>query len=355
MSKDESTGRARGGDARAAALSKSERTDIAVKAAQSRWNIQAATHEGPLHIGEMELPAAVLEGGVRVITSAAVMTALKRPWKGSYRSTQLPNFISGPNLLPFINSELRDVLQPIKFRSLRGQTVQGFRAEILPLVCEVYLLARDGGKLNGKQKDTAKQAEMLVRSLSKIGIIALVDEATGYQNIRPENALRELLALYLRKELAAWAKRFPDEFYQQIFRLKGWKNPQGTNRPQVIAYYTKDIVYARLAPKILEELEDKNPASNGRRKAKHHQWLSDDIGVPALSQHMHAVLTLMRISSTWEQFMHWLDTAHPRRGDTLQLPLMLDLPPPKTSVTSSAQPQLSLLSLPDVQDSSPQP
>ena len=31
------------------------------------------------------------------------------------------------------------------------------------------------------------------------------------------------------------------------------------NRPQVVAHYTKDIVYQRLAPGILMELEERNP------------------------------------------------------------------------------------------------
>jgi hypothetical protein len=131
--------------------------------------------------------------------------------------------------------------------------------------------------------------------------------------------------------LAAWAKRFPDEFYEHIFRLRGWQWKGRTkNPPQVVAAYTKDIVYARLAPQILEQLEKKNPIEGGKRRAKHHQWLTDDVGNPALSQHLHAVITLMRVSKTWSQFKLMLDQALPKRGDTLRLPLMLegpDMPP----------------------------
>jgi hypothetical protein len=134
----------------------------------------------------------------------------------------------------------------------------------------------------------------------------------------------------LRKELAAWAKRFPDEFYQQIFRLRGWQTGKGSSRPQIVAHYTKDIVYARLAPGIVEELERRNPLEQGRRKSKHHQWLTEDVGHPALAQHLYAVITLMRIATSWDQFKLLLDTAHPVRGDTLQLPLMGDPPPSAT-------------------------
>ena len=93
---------------------------------------------------------------------------------------------------------------------------------------------------------------------------------------------------------------------------------------QVVAAYTKDIVYARLAPQILEALEQRNPIESGRRKGAHHQLLTDDVGHPALAQHLHAVVTLMRVSKSWEQFKLMLDIAHPKRNDTLQLPLMAD-------------------------------
>ena len=128
---------------------------------------------------------------------------------------------------------------------------------------------------------------------------------------------------YLRKELAAWAKRFPDEFYKQIFRLRNceWKGRM-KNPPQAVAQYTKDIVYARLAPGIIEELERKNPSENGRRRAKHHQWLTEDVGHPALAQHIYSVISLMKISTDWNQFKVFLDQAHEKRGDTMQLPLM---------------------------------
>jgi hypothetical protein len=166
---------------------------------------------------------------------------------------------------------------------------------------------------------------MLSRGLQELGIIGLVDEATGFQKTRDREALQEILDRYLRRELAAWAKRFPDEFYQHIFRLRGWKwHGRSGNPPQVVASYTKDIVYARLTPQILEELERRNPIEGGRRKGAHHRWLTDDVGHPALAQHLHAVVTLMRVSKNWNQFKLMLDIAHPKRGDTLQLPLMAD-------------------------------
>jgi|ERR1700730_4838949 hypothetical protein len=88
------------------------------------------------------------------------------------------------------------------------------------------------------------------------------------------------------------------------------------NRPQVVAYYTVDIVYSRLLPHFMEELESRMPRTeSGRRKGKLHQLFSDDVGHPALAQHLYAVITLMRVSDDWETFMRMLDKAHPRKTD----------------------------------------
>ena len=177
---------------------------------------------------------------------------------------------------------------------------------------------------------------MLLLALAHIGIIALVDEATGYQEIRDRVALQAILNRFLLKEFAAWAKCFPDEFYQHIFRLRGWTwKGMKVNRPQVVVNYRKEIVWARLAPGILKELEVRNPIEGGRRKAKHHQWLTEDLGHPALAQHLYAVIGLMRISDKWDQFKKMLDRAYPQRGDTLQLPLFRDV---SVSAISPEQP-----------------
>jgi hypothetical protein len=158
---------------------------------------------------------------------------------------------------------------------------------------------------------------MLTRGLAHVGIIALVDEATGYQDVRDRLALQAILDAYLRKELAAWAKRFPEEFYRQIFRLRDWQwKGMKVNRPQIVAKYTNDLVYERLAPGILDELQRRNPKDEkGQRQAKHHQWLTD-VGHPALAQHLHAVIGFMRASARWDQFYRLLQRAFPKGAES---------------------------------------
>lgn len=318
------TGRAIGGKARAAALSPERRSEIASIAARAARRAPAdgtprATHSGVLEIGDALIPCYVLENGERILSTRGIMKSLGRRWRGrKYAGTQLPVFVEANNLKPFLPSELDPVLSPQIFRTERGAVGEGFKAEILPVVCEAYLQAREKGDvLTPAQHQVAQKCEMLTRGLARVGIIALVDEATGYQDERAKSALRDVFDAFLRKELAAWVQRFPEEFYREIFRLRGWDwKGMKVNRPQVVAYYTVDIVYSRLLPHIMEELESRMPRTiSGRRKGKLHQLFSDDVGHPALAQHLYAVITLMRVSDNWKTFMQMLDIAHPRKTD----------------------------------------
>jgi len=273
-----------------------------------------------LHIADKVLSCAVLEDGTRLLASSAFLTALGRPWKGTYKRTDLPNFLDILALKSFIDEDLRSVLNPVEYLSKSGKRKNGYPAELLPKVCDVYLNARDAHALdaNPNHLAAAKAADMIMRGLAHVGIIALVDEATGYQEIRDRQELQKYLDTFLRKEYAKWAKRFPDEFYKELFRLKGWQwKGMKVNRPSVVGHYTKDIVYSRLAPGVLKELESRNPPDDsGRRKVKHHQFLSEDVGHPVLYAHIIGTLAIMRASPTWAAFQRSLARSFPKYGDT---------------------------------------
>lgn len=209
---------------------------------------------------------------------------------------------------------------PIFYRSKSGGRAVGYDAELLPAVAEVYLKFRDESldkteKIPSRYKNIIAACDVLIRGLAHVGIVALVDEATGYQDVRDRQALQAILDKFLEKEFAAWAKRFGDEFYSEMFRLRGWdwKSLKG-RRPQLVGVLTNNIVYQRIAPGLLEELKNRNPKDEqGKRRSKHHQWLTVDIGHPALAQHLHAVTGLMRASHGWDDFKKMLDRAFPKR------------------------------------------
>jgi len=220
---------------------------------------------------------------------------------------------------------LRFISFSTTYRTKHGSEARGMPATLLPEICDVWLKARDENVLTESQKNTAKKADILMRGLAHVGIIALVDEATGYQNVRARQALEKILEQFIAKELMPWTKTFPDAFYKDVFRLRGWNYltlAEKGKRPSVVGKYTNNIVYERLAPGVLAELKSKNPVNDkGNRKDRHHQWLTKDIGHPKLKEHIVAVMALMRASTSWDGFMRLLERAYPKLGNNLQLPL----------------------------------
>ena len=166
-----------------------------------------------------------------------------------------------------------------------------------------------------------------MRSLAKLGIVALVDEATGYQDVRDRLALQKILEKYITDEWARWTRRFPSDFYRHLFRLKNSQFPpmDGKNTPSYVGHWTNDVVYSRLAPGILKKLREVNPkTASGNRARKHHQHLTDDVGVPELQQHLSNVIFLMKVCQTWSEFKQRLDIAAPKYGSTMSLNLLAD-------------------------------
>lgn len=324
-----------GGKARAASLSPEQRKEIAKKAAEERWgtNLPQSDFEGSFPVGDKEIACAVLENGTRVITQATFLRALGRsrsPKAGTgVLSTvdDLPFFLSAEALIPFINNELRRSTTPIFYRTKSGGKAVGYNAAVLPMVGEVYLKWRDSYLHAGKQPPARYQnifaaTDILMRGLAHVGIVALVDEATGYQEIRDRKALQKILDRYITDEWAKWTKTFPDEFYQELFRLKGLEYPTPNGKkPQYVGHWTNDIIYSRLAPGVKEELKKKNPRETGAssRKRKHHQYLTPDYGHPELKQLLSNVVFLMRGCNDWATFKMQLDKAQEKYGDTIEM------------------------------------
>lgn len=317
-------------------LTPEQRKERAAKAAQLRWEkkkqlaeIPLAIHEGILKIGETSLDVAVLENDIRIISSASVFQALNRPNRGTRGASiveneeviNLPAFMDAKNLKPFINQDVIDVIKRIKFRTKDGQIKEGYDATILPIVCDVYLRAREEKVLTKAQFDTAQKAEILVRSLAKVGIVALVDEVTGYQDSRAKDALAKIFEAFVAKELQPWIKTFPIDYYKELCRLYGVKYPPLKNNqfPQFFGHITNNAVYSRLAPELLPEL--KRMASKEAKKAKLHQFLTEDIGHPKLREHLSSVITILKLSKDRDTFYENLERIHPKLNEALNYDL----------------------------------
>lgn len=324
----------KGGVVRAQMLSADERSEIARKAAESRWYSDApqVLCAGELQLGGVTIPCYVNEHGQRIISGRAMQEALRLvdeelPSSGQKPGSRLTRLLNNKTLRALIfKNKSQDHFAPIRVR-WQGRTINGFNGEMLADICEGMLEARAQGKLKtGRQEVIAAQCEILMRAFARVGIAALIDEATGYQRIRPADALKQYLEQILRKEVAAWIKRFPDEFYENIYKLKNWNWPgMAKNRYGVVAHYTNDLIYERLAPGLREELERRNPKNEkGYRKTKHHQWF-DEPGEQLFAQQMFTVLALQRAclrktGDRWREFLQMMDEVLPRKGKTLPLP-----------------------------------
>lgn len=328
---DEEEARSRGGHARARKLTAEQRSEISRRAAAARWDedladVVCGSPDQPLRIGDAEIECYVLDDGTRVVTQASFLQTLGRHRRANVRrerNAELPAILQGKAINPFISDVIREKGKPITFKRPGGGRASGYNAELLPEVCEVYLKARDAGALPYQQQHIATQAEIIMRGLATVGIIALVDEATGYQEIRARDALSRILEAFIATELQAYVQTFPSDFYREMFRLRGLTYPTETvRRPQYFGNLTNDIVYKRLAPGVLKELQRITPRdAKGRRKSKYFQYLTTNLGYPKLREHLGSVVTLMKLSRDWEDFTRKLNQIHPRVGDTIPLPL----------------------------------
>jgi hypothetical protein len=326
MSTGDAKGRAVGGKARMASLTPEQRSENARAAAKARAELKKlpnATHFGKLATGVIELQCFVLDDGRRVISGRGLTAAIGMKGRGAGASRvadhKLIKAYGDAQLIAAID-------QPIKFvgKSPKGgaEPSDGYEATVLQQVCEAILTARDQGLLTTEQdKRYAVEADILMRGFARVGIIALIDEATGYQKDRDKRALAKILEAFVAKELQPWLKTFPDDYYVELFRLYKLPFPPIGNpswRPGFFGHITNNVVYDRLAPGLLPEL--KRLATREERKARLHQHLSQDVGHPKLQSHMGSIVTLLKLSKNPEEFQAYVDRFHPRFGTTGQLP-----------------------------------
>lgn len=328
-------GRAKGGIARAASLTPAERKKISEKALQAKRenaSLLRVTHgssDRPLRIGDIAIPCYVLEDETRVVSQRGLLSGLGMT-KGSTRSgddqlTVLAVFLHSKCL---INKHLAEVIKnPIRFRPPHGgRPAHGYPATVLADICEAVLAARSDGHLNDRQANLAKQCETLIRGFARVGIVALVDEATGYQKDRARDALAKILEAFVAKEMQPWVRKFPAEFYEEMFRLRGLPfNPESVKRPPYFGHLTNDIIYRRLAPGVWQDLKAKvKKNSDGRATHQLHRLLTPDVGDPRLKDLLTKVITIMQLSETWADFKPKLDRLAPAYNDTIPLALELE-------------------------------
>jgi hypothetical protein len=317
-------GASKGGKARASVLTPEQRSEIARKAVKTRWakekgipleedggqvlnplrqgqsesglgvlpiepSERVSLFHGEVLFGDIRVPCHVLNDGSRVIAQREVIKALTKQEKPSGTISRI---IGTSSLAPYIDAD-KITSKVIQFR-LSGSGHQmlafGYEATLLIEICEAFLKARDGGVLSEAQLRVAHHAEVILRSCAKVGIIALIDEATGYQAVREEQALQLKLQAFIAEEMQEWARLFPEEFWVQLARLES-VHYSPRNRPIRWGKYVMAFVYDAVDKDVGEELRKKNP--NPHFKQNLHQWLKE-YGREKVRDHLHEVLGVMK-------------------------------------------------------------
>lgn len=287
----------------------------------------------PLKLGNIELPCYVLDDNTRVFSGRGIQKALGSTSKSG---TWLSTFIGSSPMSEILSgikageeTLLYKLQHPISFERLGAGGSQsatyGYEATLLIDLCDAIIKAEEEGYNIPNQY--VINANIIIRAVAKTGIIALVDEVTGYdkEKGRAKDELQKILRTFLVEEAAKWVKQFDDQFFEDIYKMRHWTWDKTSRRPSIVGTWIKEIVYDRLAP-ILPELERRNPKNkNGNRAYKHHQFLSKEVGLPRLKQHLEAVHAIAIISNySWDKFCYNLDKAYPRKYSQLYLDFDFD-------------------------------
>jgi len=307
-------GAAKGGRARASTMTAEARQEQARRAVQARWakagkampepetshqdeapaptepTVLYSMYHGTLHIGDVEIECHVLNDGRRVLSQREVVRVLT----GGRDSGTLGRYLRRHPT--FDESRLNG--RTIQFRATQTMMATGYEGTLLIELCDAYLDARQQGVLRRGQGELARMAEIIIRACAKVGITALIDEATGYQEIRARNALQMKLQAFIADDLQEWAKKFPDEFWFELARLEGI-HYSVRHRPLRWGRYVMMFVYDAMDEDVGKQLRSKNP--NPRFLSNHHQWLKK-FGQDKLQSQIAVTIAIMKLCNDMDDF-----------------------------------------------------
>lgn len=306
--KKEPKGKAKGGVARAKSLTKEQRANIAKKAAAARWGDKPlkATHKGNFmdefgidvecYVLNDENKTAVVSGAglARLLGLGDHMIAVTRLLNAQYMSD-------------FIGTVLREKMEkPFKFQWHHGGSVfgsgeaNGYDLTAVGDMAIAILNAHQANALPQTRAKAAMMAQKLAGASMKAGLKGLAYAVAGY---RPEvQEVIDAFKAFVREEARQYEREFPDELYEEWYRLYGLNRPE-KGRPIRFGQLTNMQIYVPLAKskgKILEQIRASRD-ENGKQSDKLHLFLSE-IGVKALRQHIGKLLGVAAMSDNKEEY-----------------------------------------------------
>ncbi|MDB4925887.1 P63C domain-containing protein [Mucilaginibacter sp.] len=289
--------------------------------------LQKATHWGELMLGENSIPCYVLNDGQRIFSLSGVVSALTGGDGGQLASYINVRAIRGYLPEELIPAENGSIPALINFDTLGqgvGKTAIGVPVEKFMDICIAFSTALQDStdasiKLTERQKEIAIKANSFLRATAKVGIIALVDEATGYQYDRPMDALQFKLKLFLQEEMRVWEKTFPDELWIQFSRLTNW-NGSIHSRPKYWGKLINELVYGYLDKDVYGWLKTNAPKPVGN--LSYHRWLTEQYGLKKLMEHIWQLVGMASACVTMEQLRRKMAEKYGKVG--VQITLFID-------------------------------
>lgn len=303
------SGRAKGGLARAEALSPATKSAIAKKAAIARWGEKPAQAIKKGNFKEefgIDVECYVLDDENKTAVISQRGMGLAIGLKGA-SGRAFPDFVKGKTITNALGADLLEKINnPLIFNGTTPgaeqstTTVHGYDVTILIDICKAVVKAEYDGKLLSSQADIARQAHVILNASAKAGIKGLVYALSGYDATREEviTAFKQ----FVKTEAKEYEKEFPPQIYNEWYKL--YELPKfERGRPWEFKKLTLKHVYYPLAKsngKLLELLQA-NKAKSGDRTKKLHQFLSE-IGARALRIHLGRILEMTESSTTKEEY-----------------------------------------------------
>lgn len=263
---------------------------------------------GDLGLGGEPIECHVLDDERRVFSSRGMTAALNGSGaKDGHSERQIARILR--------ETSLSEVGPRIRFVA-RGGIHVGYPAELLPRLCAAITDLRIAGKLHHKQAPLADRARQIEKALAGVAIVALVDEATGYQSYRAPDALARLFDAYFLPQPGDWERAIPDELYALAARLYGYIYTLGQpRRPLFLRSWTWRYVYDFLPSDVRDELQRRNPNPH-EGSTRHHQHFTPRVR-EVLTAHLLRLTSVVRQSASPSDFRMRFDCEF--RGAGLQL------------------------------------
>lgn len=272
-----------------------------------------ALYRGDLPIMNVSLPCYVLNNGQRVIGRTSTTEMLT----GIKGGGGLEKYLSVSSLKRFINIGLvLERMVEFKLPEVSGldKAVKGLPADLLIEICQGFVSALEAHSLNNsnvsltpRQIEMAIKASMFLSACAKVGLDALIDEATGFQYDRAKDALEVKLKAYLVDELRKWEKTFPDVLWTEFGRLTGWKGGV-IKRPKYWGKLVMELVYEYLDADVAQWLKENAPTP--KHGMNYHQWLSGQYGLKKLVEHIWMLVGIAKTCRTMTELRDRMAELH---------------------------------------------